>query len=396
MRSKIGTKSRLAAHILALILLIVLLVYGVPPQPSAYHPLQPSVSIPPEPTPAAEAAPVQPVVPEEMPPSQPPVPPEPAVVPIPVSTPVAPADPTATLDRIHSPADGESMPTGALRPPEPAAEPAPLDETPAPADPEPVPEELPEEAIPVEPMPEDAAPLADETVPTPVETLPEPEPAAEPIESLAVPEESAVPEETDEPISEPAPQAGPEPVAPAVPDDAETTEQPAAAQPDESGSLVVAAPETGEDAPVPATAPLPRLANLEVLGDGVYWLDSGYDLEKELAAIPEIGTLVFLSPLPDHQSTGFEHVKTESIPADLADLDRDAAERYLHITSAEAGPVVTAVLPGARGAAFFKGAFLLANRKLDMEEVLRELEPELESAGEARDEIIHRLIRLQD
>ncbi len=395
MRSKIGTKSRLAAHILALILLIVLLVYGVPPQTAPHQPLQPSVHIPIEPaTPPAEPQPVRPVAPEA--PSQP----EPAVVPLPVPTPIAPpVDPTATLDRIHSPADGDAVPSGALRPPlpEPADEPLLPEEPPVPAEPEaePEPVQLPDEPVPAEPITEEISPPVEETAITPLDAAPEPEPEPAPIESIATPEEPTL---GDEPVAESSVEPTPEPeaAAPAVSDDAEATEQPAVTQPDESGSLVVATPESGEDAPVPATAPLPRLANLEVLGDGVYWLDAGYDLEKELAAIPEIGSLVFLSPLPDHQSTGFEHVKTESIPADLADLDRDAAERYLHITSAEAGPVVTAVLPGARGAAFFKGAYLLANRKLDMEEVLRELEPELESAGEARDEIIHRLIRLQD
>ncbi|MCD8352604.1 MAG: hypothetical protein LUC93_18535 [Planctomycetaceae bacterium] len=383
MRSKIGTKSRLAAHILALFLLIVLLVYAVPPQLPAHQPLQPSVSIPLEPP--TEPPPAQAVAPEDPPLPETPVQPEPVVVPLPVPQPL---DPTATLDRIHTPADGESVPTGALRPPEPVTIPVPVEETPVPAEPEVEadPVVIPEEPTPAEPVPEEVVP-ADETVPPPAEALPEPE--AEAIEAIVVPEEV---EAIDEPSSQPEQDT----IAPVVTEDEESTEQPAATQPDESGSLVVATPETGEDAPVPASAPLPRIANLEVLGDGVYWLDSGYDLEKELAAIPEIGTLVFLTPLPDHQSTGFEHVKTESIPADLADLDRDAAERYLHITSAEAGPVVTAVLPGARGSAFFKGAYLLANRKLDMEEVLRELEPELENAGEARDEIIHRLIRLQD
>lgn len=167
----------------------------------------------------------------------------------------------------------------------------------------------------------------------------------------------------------------------------------AVVQPDESGALIVAPSETA--APISAATPLAN-ANLEVLGDGIFWLDPRHDLEKELAAIPDIGTLVLLTPLPGFQISGFEHVKIEAIPADAADIIHDSAERFLHVVSDASRPIVVAPLSGARGAAFFKGAYLLARRNLNQEEVMREIEPELEQAGEAREEIVHRLLRLTE
>lgn len=361
MRSKIGTKTRLAAHILALVLLIVLLVYGGPAatqQPTQHKPLRPSVSIPPR----TETAPVAP-----------------PVVPTAPVAPVAPAPPAdGTLDRIHTPAGAEAASPGELRPPEEA-----------PAIPEVAPEP-PEEAQPIEPAPEE---------PVTPEAEPVPETVAEPSESVAPTEPEEPVETPDEPEPESVkPPASEEPAEPVRPEAPETpaAPEPVAPQPDESGSLVVAASETGVDKPIPAATPLPENANLVVLGDGVYWIDSRYNLEKELSAIPEIGSMVFLAPLPEYHSTGFEHIKTEVIAADLADLSADAAEHYLQVVAGEKHPVVTVVLPGARGAAFFKGAYLLANRKLEMAEIIRELEPELEDADTARDDIIHRLVRLQE
>lgn len=362
MRSKIGTKTRLAAHILALVLLIVLLVYGgpaAPQQPPQHKPLRPSVSIPPR----TEAAPIAP------------------------PTPALPVD--GTLDRIHAPAGAEAAAPGELRPPEeapaiPEVAPEPPEEAQPiePAPEEPVAPEIPKEVAPPEP----AEPAAEESIrPPEPETAVEPEPAEAPAKPAA-PEEPAepAPSETQEVQETKETQETPEPSEPVQP------------QPDESGSLVVASSETGVAKPIPAATPLPENANLVVLGDGVYWLDSRYNLEKELAAIPEIGSMVFLAPLPEYHSTGFEHIKTEVIAADLADLSADAAEHYLQVVSDEKHPVVTVVLPGARGAAFFKGAYLLANRKLEMAEIIRELEPELEDADTARDDIIHRLVRLQE
>ena len=134
--------------------------------------------------------------------------------------------------------------------------------------------------------------------------------------------------------------------------------------------------------------------NLEVLGAGVYWLAPGYDLQDGMAAIPEVKTLVLLVPLPGYQTDGIEHVKAAIIPADPGDLSEDAAAHFLHLTSGREAPVVVASLPGALGAAFFKGVYLMANRDLRPDAMLKEIEPELEEAGSARDEIIHRLIRL--
>lgn len=327
MRSKLGTKSRLAAHILALLLLILMLVYLGPAgaqvaQDAKHTPMRPTITLPPntkhESGETARVAAESPLPPEERK-EEPPVEEAPvaepaAEEPVAIQTPVAEEEPAAVTD------DND------------AAE-ALVEEEPAP--------------LPAEP----AKPEPEEPVQKPVE--PEPEPAAA----------------------------------------ADDTQTPPETQPDESGSLVVA----GADAsrPVAAATPLSN-ANLQVLGDGVYWLDSRHDLTEELGAIPEIGTLIFLTPLPGYHTQGFEHVKTEAIPADAADLTRDAAERYLHLTGNVTRPVVTAVVPGARGAAFFKGAYLLANRKMDMDELLREIEPELTEAGAARDEIIHRLMRLRD
>lgn len=184
-----------------------------------------------------------------------------------------------------------------------------------------------------------------------------------------------------------------------APDDASDTPEeadgdaPGEPQPDESGSLVVAPPASGVEA---AAIPLPASAgpSLEVLGGGVYWLDSRHNFKTELAAIPEIDTLVLLAPLPGYEAEGVDHIKVEIISADVADLSTDAAARFIHLTSGEFAPVVAAVVDGARGAAFFKGAYLLANRNMGLDEALREIEPELKEAGPAAEEIVHRLRRL--
>lgn len=370
MRSKLGTKSRLAAHILALLLLIVLLVHGgpaAPEQPAQHKPLRPSLSLPPQDEAAA-------------------------------------ATPDAGPDLATAPIAAPDLANTAA-PVAPVVADAPDSTQTAPvAEPDTVPDATAVvETTPETPVASDAAQSVDESALTDIPDSPVPGEQEMPVvdeTNQLESGESAVPAVPAVPVVPVVPAEATESVQPSeavvAPVEAEESNEPSAAQPDESGSLVVATPEDGPDAPIPVTTPLPENANLVVLGDGVYWLDSRYDLEKELAAIPEIGTLVFLAPLPHYHSQGFEHVQTEVIAADMADLSRDAAERYLHLVENRKHPVVTAVLPGARGAAFFKGAYLLTNSKLALTEVVRELEPELDEAGPAKDDIIHRLTRLTE
>lgn len=417
MRSKLGTRSRLAAHIMALVLLILMLVYTSPesraPESRPEAPLKPSVSVLPakpaeEPVPPAPATSegtldrvVTPAVatraePEELrPPADPEAPrPERPAAPEPgIAAP--PPERTDTLDsatslRPHSeplrpPANMNASEDegGTVLDSTPSADKANGDETPqedavrdesAVDVPESVPAPESEEASPITELASDSSPDTD----IESETSGEPDP------------EKAAEDET--PAADPV-QPG-EPEAEAAPANDDET-QPSKPQPDETESLVVAPSETGS-APVAAITPIPN-ANLEVLGDGVYWLDPRHDLETELATVPELRSLILLTPLPGYRAPGFEHVKTEAIPADLADLTSDAADRFIHLTTESANrPVVVAVLPVTRGAAFFKGVYLLRCRNMTEEDMLREIEPELRDAGEARDDIIHRLSRLKN
>lgn len=279
MRSKIGTQSRLAAHIVGLFLLILMLVYLAPPVAEAVV----------EPVKAPETvvavAPVEPVAP---------------IAPVPPAEPVAPVV---------------------------------------------------------------------EAVVEPVVVIAEAEPVAAPVEEpvAVVPEVTEVPAGAEEIPAEPV------------------------SQPDESGALVVAPVDAGASETV--IAPL-KNANLEVLGDGFYWLSPRHDLEKELAAIPEVANLIVLAPAAEHAVAGFAHVKTDVLSAEPADLTRDAADRFVHLAGKKPGPVVAAALPGARGAAFFKAAYLLRGRDVSGDEVLGEISAELEEAGDAREEVVHRLLRL--
>ncbi len=418
MRSKIGTKTRLAAHLLALVLLIFMLVY-IPPRVASEHAARPARTV------TAERRPVREREREAAPPLRP-------------ATAAARTDqamshdPAATLDRVHVAPGRTVVPTEKLRPPvqaESGVVPAAAGTGTAAAVVTP----------PVTTAPETTAPVRAETeavvpIPVPVEpstaagesvaTLEEPvsasstgdetgvpasvaDNAVAPIESgsadenaaTAVPPSGAIGSgdvslsPTDS-ISGSATGTVDGVAAPgSVPNGSSSVpepEEPPVSQPDESGALVVA-----ETPPVRAAQLLPN-ASLEVLGDGVYWLDPRHDLEQELSAIPEVGELVLLTPLPGYRSTGFEHLKTEVLPADPADLTVDTAEHFLDLTTNHNRPVVVAVLPGARGAAYFKGVYFLRNRNLPLEDVLRELDPELQEAGGARDAIIHRLIRFNE
>ncbi len=420
MRSKIGTKTRLAAHLLALVLLIFMLVY-IPPRVASEHAARPARPV------AAERRPVRERNHEATPPLRP-------------ATAAARTDqamshdPAATLDRVYVAPGRTVVPTEKLRPPvqaESGIVPAAAGTGTASAVVTPPATTAPETTAPVRaesetivpvPVPVEQSAAAGESATTweePVSSsstndgneAPVPasvgDNAVAPIESgstdedaaTAVPPSGAVGSgdvslSPADSISDSATETVDGVAAPgSVPTDSPSVpepEEPPVSQPDESGALVVA-----ETPPVRATQLLPN-ASLEVLGDGVYWLDPRHDLEQELAAIPEVGGLVLLTPLPGYRSTGFEHLKTEVLPADPADLTVDAAEHFLDLTTNHNRPVVVAVLPGARGAAYFKGVYFLRNRNLPLEDVLRELDPELQEAGGARDAIIHRLIRFNE
>lgn len=417
MRSKIGIKSRLAAHILALILLIIMLVYLAPPQSVRARPAAPAVQT---------AAASQPTTP--------------AVIPAPVA-------PTPSANTAEPAASESETNTGIGQEPalpaeqENSGEKAPTESSEMPI----APQEQPDAAAPSEPAtkapPPDVAQetpatqeseqtddVADSRVEEPSEPAESLQPATHsetepPISSLSDAEPPApetpsdeIPDIVEPPFSEPDVTPAPEASVDEIPNIVEPPysrpepssvgdEQPAPNQPDESGSLVVAASDTGTAQSV--VSPLYN-ANLEVLGDGVYWLGSQHDadLEKELKSIPGLSDLVILARLPGAKIHDIEHVKTTVIPSDTADLSLDAAERFLHFTSDRAkhhitdnSPkpvVVVAAQSGARGAAFYKGVYLLFNRNLSFEEIEKEIEPELEEAGPARDEIIHRLKRLKN
>lgn len=342
MRSTIGAKGRMAGHLAALFLLIVFMAYAEPRASAPVAPAPPPVAVP---APTERTG----IVPAEAA----------AVMP----------DPSATLAEVVTPVTAEHVPAERLRPPGSRGAPTPAGSAARPsiegAGPPPS-ETLADHAA--DALQPSAAPLR----PPPADADPGPEPADSGADA--------------------ADAAGKEPDALAGNASGDAAPVP---QPDESGSLVVASAETGAEGPVAATAPLAN-ANLEVLGDNVYWLDQQHDLAKELDILPEVGTLIVLAPIPGRTIQGFEHIKTAVIPADLDDLSRDAAERYVYMTSDASLPVVTAVLPGVRGAAFFKAAYLLAHRNMPMEDLERELAHELDEAGTARDDVMHRIERLKD
>lgn len=346
MRSTIGTKSRMAAHIIALILLIVFMVCARPPAGTAVP--RPATSTHPSVHPAD--APAKAIG--------------------------APTDPTATLAKVVTPVTASHVPAEQLRPPgaEGAVSSARPPSQPGIGSHRPAPAETLATAVPgVEASTDPLRPPADQA-------------------SAAMIEEPAP---SESPAPEAIVQADPEAVETAEPSPAPVPAEAPAPQPDESGSVVVDAADTGAEGPVAVTAPLAN-ANLEVLGDNVYWLDQKYDLERELSVIPEMGTLIVLTPIPGRTIDGFEHVKTVTIPANIDDLNHDAAEHYVHLTSDASQPVVTAVLPGVRGAAYFKAAYFLAHRNTPIGDLMPELEQELEEAGPARDDVMHRIERLKD
>lgn len=369
MRSKIGTKSRLAAHIIALILLIIMLI-NVPGLERVSTQIEKRT---PRKTDGRILDRTTPILP----------------VPVP--------DSSTTLDRVHIAADAVGTPVEGLRPPDATSASGgetPRDSgestTPAPVEEQPPAVETPEDAAVEAPqslpeLPEvtnSTAAAVEEGTEAPVE----PEEAGEDAAAAPTPAGEESETEVNGAVEEGAPV---QPDAPPV--EAGDGEKPVLSQPDESGYIVVA----DSDSEGKPAEPIAN-ANLEVLGDKVYWLGPRHDLERELATIPEIGSLIVIAPLPGYRMHGFEDLRVEVIPADLADLDQEAAEHFVYLTSNVTRPVVVAVRPGALGAAFFKGAYILANRNLSTEDMLREIGPELEDAGAAGDDIVHRLRRLKD
>lgn len=417
MRSKLGTRSRLAAHLTALVLLIMMLVYVVPPSrldttehsPSPVgvgddgnarqvdfkkdappeltatpdtpaKPDKPALApevVEPESTSAASAETVEPTAP----PSAPTVPPS-----------VSPG--SAQYKAVDKPVQVSpaAMTSESEKPPRETIDPVHRDAVPQ-TPPQPSPPATGE----IEPVITERLSHADDSV-KPIEDSPRTEmPQSRITEDPGLP-----PSESDGKDDSPAKSGA---VAATTTsneggdDDAvretisgdDTPDKALNMQPDESGSIVVASSDGG--AAQAAITPLPD-ANLEELGDNVFWLDPKHDLEKELAAIPEVGTLVLLTPMHGYWAKGFEHIRTETIPADIADLSDDAAAHFLHLTSEAPHPVIVAALPGARGAAFFKGVYLLARRKLNPENLSAAIAPELDDASYAAEEILHRLRRL--
>ncbi|MDR3212204.1 MAG: hypothetical protein LBU79_09850 [Planctomycetota bacterium] len=169
-----------------------------------------------------------------------------------------------------------------------------------------------------------------------------------------------------------------------------SAEAPPLLQPDESGALRVA-----EQSHQPTTS-LPHPGGVEVLEQNLYWLGSVDKLSAERANLPERLRLVILSPTPGEGPPVYAGLPALTLPALAGQLDNDAAERFLRAIQVTTGrEVVVAFLPDTRTAAFFKGAYLRVKKNPDPEQLLQEIAPELELAGEERGEIIHRLERLE-
>lgn len=398
MRSRLDIKARLAAHIVAVVLLILVWV-SVEPRPtldssrfaegkSAHITLDPSlaeakiVTSPPAGEPAAAVSVEVPAVDTAAEAPESPAPPE---------EPEAPAAPPADETAIPEPepvAPPESPEPG---PDEPGA-------TPEPAEPAAGAEVLPlpsaeimdrlDAGVAADSDPAVVLPPAD-TRGQPVSESPEVEAVPQPVETsvgeftATNPVEALVPEEGAETPVPPAGQATEEAPAPEIPAETPETET---QQPDESGALVVA-----EDAVSgPASLPLPDAIGLEVLGDGLYWIGPENNAAEKLSKLPEGARLVALSP----ETGGDDPSRTVILAVDDG-LSEDGAELFLRSVRVEPGDcAAVTVEPGAWGAAFFKAAYLVVARGMALESALAEIGPDLEAAGERRREVEHRLSRL--
>ena len=408
MRSRIDIKTRLAAHITALFFLIVIWSCS-----GSYHRINSTMS---ETTKSSRIAIRASERPETFESVKPPIIPETQAISGPIQTPEAPvaAPPLGAAGNAEPaksvPPETPEAPESVQTPEAPVAAP-PLGATEAAGNTEPDKSVSPE------------TPEAPESVQTP--EAPVAVPSLEAAEK-ADPDNSVLPEmpETPGPVQVPEAQAqgivqSPDgekaPVPPiepgfeaAIDPGATVSEVPQAEnaekaietflaippQPDESGALKVAKDDPAVPAPDLDLAPLAN-GSLEVLDDGVYWFVSGDDVAKGLAAAPEVKTLVLLAPDRKAELGAPEGIRVETIPARLDDIGVDAAERFLALEGEDGIPLVIAALPGADGAAFFKGAYLLLKRGRTLEEVFEAIAPDLPVDGAADEEIRHRLSRLQ-
>lgn len=402
MRSKLGTKGRLGALITSFVLLVLLIIHapatkpGVPEKPTASVTsdlrLEPA-AVPP--APVEPAAPAEPVktdpVPEAEPeaaksdpaPEAPETPPSAVDASLPVeSTPETPSEPVSVPAETPSDAGTEPVAEPQESSPEQVEEPA---QTAQDGEPEAL---------------ESSEPSESETPSLPTE------PADASVET--VPVETPAPEELEENAAASEPEVAPEVVPDAAPaveseaapvQDEKPAEEITEGQEEQSTPMqpVVDEPETvapdAEESVIEGDVALPADTSLKSLGGGVYWLDPGHDLEKELEALPDAGTLVFLTPLPTLRGPGLDHARPGIVipAANPDDVSDDAVARFVHFAADSPRPVVVAALQGAYRAAYFKGAYLMACRNMGIEDALKEIEPELQESEATRDEIIHRL-----
>lgn len=387
MRSRIDIKVRLAAHILAVVIVIFIWSSVVPNQTfdssrfAEGETTQVSLGSPgtgkrewTEPAPVVDAIPV----PGETVAIQPPVTPEDVVaVPPPVEQIPEPvvdvAEPAPETPPQDLPVD---MPEDAPVVMSPDAETvvAPVEE--------PVVESSPsvEEAV----VSDAIEPLSDESVVPPAE--PEefsvPEPVEEQISDIQVDPAETVPEPEAEPAQQEdlqtEPTVEPDPVSP---------------QPDESGALAVA------DTPLPGAAslPLPEIDGLEFYRDGLYWLVTVDAEDERLGLLPNGTPLLYLygskQSLPNAAL-----LNTQLFLADADTLTDDSAEQFLRVVDGlrlrPAGLAAAVVMSDTNTSAFYKGVYLLVVQGLEFDAMLTAIEPELQLSGDMRDEIIHRLRRL--
>ncbi|MDR0363332.1 MAG: hypothetical protein LBJ46_11725 [Planctomycetota bacterium] len=250
---------------------------------------------------------------------------------------------------------------------------------------------------------EPAVTAAIETTDVETETIPEaePEPDGSDTETPAptpTPSPAPVGTATSGASAEDAPESGE--LEPALPDEKPDQpeeviagdDKPAALQPDESGALVVA-----EDAsPATRVEIVPVVdAGFEMLADGVYWLTDPAGVDGHMESIPPNARIVRLSASEKTARPAAGGSGAIALPTDLSCLGYEAAAEFLDLAfEKDDGPLVAVKEPGADAAAFYKGAFLLTATTPDLEQVLRLMESDLAESGQARDDVVRLLSRL--
>ncbi len=377
MRSRIDIKVRLAAHILAVAIIIFIWMSVVPQQT-----FDSSRFAEGEATPVSTATDTQewsqpaPVV------DAVPLPDETAVVETPLVVEEQIAEPVVEEPEV-TPTETPEETTVVIEPgpqPEPEQEPEPIA---TPVTEEPVADTVPEPATPTEepiadvvPVPAEAAEEATLATP-PEEESPPAVPSLEPEEFFVEETETIIPDK-------PAPAEEPEP---AVQPDLLTP------QPDESGALAVA----DTQLPEAASLPLPEIDGLEFYRDGLYWLVIATADDERLGLLPNGTQLLYLygskESLPNAAL-----LNTQLFLATADTLSEDSAEQFLRVVdslrSRPAGLAAAVVLSDNNTSAYYKGVYLLAVQGIDFDAMLTAIEPELQLSGDVRDEIIHRLRRL--